>query len=170
LPDPADALAPAAILLLPLIGVTATSAYGTVVLLAGRRAFLVTRIDIDPEFGETTDNVAREAASRLRQAVAECAQQRTPRYLALAGLSAALATALLYLVVRGTIAVDGHPVATAAAVSATVAVTSAVVGSMVRAVPAGCVPVNYRGVIYQQCGSTWYQPQGSQFVVIAPPY
>ncbi len=65
---------------------------------------------------------------------------------------------------------DYHPVATAAAVTATVAVTSAVIGSMVRTVPAGCVPVNYGGMIYQQCGSTWYQPQGSQYVVINPPY
>jgi hypothetical protein len=65
---------------------------------------------------------------------------------------------------------DYHPVATAAAVTATVAVTSAVIGSMVRTVPAGCVPVNYGGIVYQQCGSTWYQPQGSQFVVINPPY
>ncbi|ACV33559.1 hypothetical protein [Accumulibacter sp.] len=63
-----------------------------------------------------------------------------------------------------------HPVATAAAVTAAVVVTSAVVGSMVRTVPAGCVPVNYGGMIYQQCGSTWYQPQGSQYVVINPPY
>ncbi len=63
-----------------------------------------------------------------------------------------------------------HPVATAAAVTATVAVTSAVIGSMVRTVPAGCVPVNYGGVVYQQCGSTWYQPQGSQYIVINPPY
>jgi len=63
-----------------------------------------------------------------------------------------------------------HPVATAAAVTATVAVTSAVIGSMVRTVPAGCVPVNYGGMIYQQCGSTWYQPQGSQYIVINPPY
>jgi len=65
---------------------------------------------------------------------------------------------------------DYHPIATAAAVTATVAVTSAVIGSMVRTVPAGCVPVNYGGYIYQQCGTTWYQPQGSQYVVIAPPY
>jgi hypothetical protein len=63
-----------------------------------------------------------------------------------------------------------HPIATAAAVTATVAVTSAVVGSIVRSVPAGCVPVNYGGLVYQQCGSTWYQPQGSQYVVINPPY
>jgi hypothetical protein len=65
---------------------------------------------------------------------------------------------------------DYHPVATAAAVTATVAVTSAVIGSMVRTVPANCVPVNYGGMVYQQCGSTWYQPQGSQFIVVNPPY
>lgn len=65
---------------------------------------------------------------------------------------------------------DYHPVATAAAVTATVAVTAAVVGSMVRTVPANCAPVNYGGMIYQQCGSTWYQPQGGQYVVINPPY
>jgi hypothetical protein len=65
---------------------------------------------------------------------------------------------------------DYHPVATAAAVTATVAVTSAVVGSIVHSVPAGCVPVNYGGLVYQQCGSTWYQPQGGQYVVISPPY
>ncbi len=65
---------------------------------------------------------------------------------------------------------DYHPVATAAAVGATVAVTSAIVGSMVRTVPANCVPVNYGGMVYQQCGGTWYQPQGSQFVVVNAPY
>ncbi|MGO4330488.1 hypothetical protein AB4Z48_03360 [Cupriavidus sp. 2TAF22] len=65
---------------------------------------------------------------------------------------------------------DYHPVATAAAVTATVAVTAAVVGSMVRTVPPGCVPVNYGGMVYQQCGNTWYQPQGGQYVVISPPY
>ena len=65
---------------------------------------------------------------------------------------------------------DYHPVATAVAVTAAVGVTSAIVGSMVRTVPTGCVPVNYGGMIYQQCGGTWYQPQGSQYVVINPPY
>ena len=65
---------------------------------------------------------------------------------------------------------DYHPVATAAAVTATVAVTSAIVGSIVNAPPPGCVPVNYGGMVYQQCGSTWYQPQGGQYVVINPPY
>ena len=65
---------------------------------------------------------------------------------------------------------DYHPVATAVAVTAAVAVTSAVVGSIVRSVPPGCVPVNYGGIIYQQCGSTWYQPQGTQYIVINPHY
>ena len=65
---------------------------------------------------------------------------------------------------------DYHPVATAAAVTAGVAVTSAVVGSLVRSVPPSCVPVNYGGMVYQQCGGTWYQPQGSQYVVVNPPY
>jgi hypothetical protein len=65
---------------------------------------------------------------------------------------------------------DYHPVATAVAVGAAVAVTSAVVGSMVRSVPPGCVPVNYGGMVYQQCGGTWYAPQGSQFIVVSPPY
>lgn len=61
---------------------------------------------------------------------------------------------------------DYHPVATAAAIAG----TAAIIGSMVNSVPANCVPVNVGGVVYQQCGSTWYQPQGSQFVVVNPPY
>jgi hypothetical protein len=64
---------------------------------------------------------------------------------------------------------DYHPLATTAAVVA----TAAVIGSVVRSVPSNCVPVNYSGMVYQQCGSTWYQPQyvGSQvqYVVINPP-
>jgi hypothetical protein len=59
-----------------------------------------------------------------------------------------------------------HPVAAAAVVAGTVAA----VGSIVAAPPANCVPVNYGGVVYQQCGGTWYAPQGSQFVVVNPPY
>jgi hypothetical protein len=65
---------------------------------------------------------------------------------------------------------DYHPVATAAAVTAAVGVTSAIVGSIVHSVPSNCVPVNYGGMVYQQCGSTWYQPQGAQYVVVNPPY
>ena len=66
-----------------------------------------------------------------------------------------------------------HPIATAAAVTATAIVTSAVVGSIVYSVPPSCIPVQRGNVIYQQCGSTWYQPQyaGSsvQYIVINPP-
>jgi hypothetical protein len=66
-----------------------------------------------------------------------------------------------------------HPVGTALAVGATVAVTSAVVGSIVNSVPPSCVPVQMGAVMYQQCGSSWYQPQyaGStvQYVVVNPP-
>jgi hypothetical protein len=61
---------------------------------------------------------------------------------------------------------DHHPIATMAAVGA----TAAIIGSMVARPPAGCVPVNYGGMVYQQCGSTWYQPQGSQYMVVSPPY
>ncbi len=61
---------------------------------------------------------------------------------------------------------DYHPVAAAAVVAG----TAAVIGSMVRTPPANCVPVNYGGMVYQQCGATWYQPQGSQYVVVNPPY
>ncbi|TDN67117.1 hypothetical protein [Paraburkholderia sp. BL10I2N1] len=63
-----------------------------------------------------------------------------------------------------------HPVAAAAVVGTTVAVTAAAVGSMVATVPPNCVPVNYGGMVYQQCGGTWYAPQGSQYTVVNPPY
>ncbi len=67
---------------------------------------------------------------------------------------------------------DYHPVGTALAVGATVAVTSAIIGSTVNALPPACVPVQVGNILYQQCGSTWYQPQyvGSsvQYVVVSP--
>jgi hypothetical protein len=66
-----------------------------------------------------------------------------------------------------------HPVGTALAVGATVAVTSAVVGSIVSSVPPSCVPVQVGAVLYQQCGTAWYQPQYAgttvQYVVVNPP-
>lgn len=62
-----------------------------------------------------------------------------------------------------------HPARTAA----TVAVTAAVVGSIVRSVPPNCSTVIVNGISYSQCGSTWYQPQYSgssvQYVVVNPP-
>jgi hypothetical protein len=65
---------------------------------------------------------------------------------------------------------DYHPVAAAAVIGGAMAVTSAAIGSMHTTVPASCVPVNHGGMVYQQCGSTWYQPQGSQYVVVNAPY
>jgi len=66
-----------------------------------------------------------------------------------------------------------HPVGTAVAVTTAAVVTAAVVGSVVYTVPPSCVPVQIGNAIYQQCGTTWYQPQyvGSsvQYVVINPP-
>jgi hypothetical protein len=68
-----------------------------------------------------------------------------------------------------------HPIATAAAVTATVAVTSAVVGAIIRPaqLPSSCVQVIRFDVTYMQCGSTWYQPQyqGSDitYVVVNAP-
>lgn len=68
---------------------------------------------------------------------------------------------------------DDHPFATAAAVTAGVAITSAVIGSIVYSVPPSCVTTVVNGVAYQQCGSTWYEPRYSgttvQYVVINPP-
>ena len=66
-----------------------------------------------------------------------------------------------------------HPVATAAAVTATAVVTAAVVGSIVNSLPPSCSTVIVNGLAYQQCGSTWYQPQISgsttTYVVVNPP-
>jgi small-conductance mechanosensitive channel len=67
---------------------------GTQVMLGSKLAFLVTRIDIDPLVGETTHNVAREAARRLERAVTQYREQHTPRYLLIQTGWAALATAI----------------------------------------------------------------------------
>lgn len=65
---------------------------------------------------------------------------------------------------------DDNPVARAAIITGTVAA----IGSIVRQPPANCVPVVHQDITYQQCGSTWYQPQYSgtnvQYVVVSPPY
>ena len=66
-----------------------------------------------------------------------------------------------------------HPVAKGIAIGAAATVTAAVIGSIVYSVPPDCRPVVVNGFTYQQCGSTWYQPQyaGSQvtYVVVNPP-
>ena len=77
---------------------------GTLVMLGGKHAFLVTKIDVDSQAGETTQNVAREAGKRLERAIAERREQETPRYLAVAAGFAALGTllygAVLWLIFR----------------------------------------------------------------------
>lgn len=70
---------------------------------------------------------------------------------------------------------NDHPVATAAAVTTAVVGTAAVIGSIVHTLPPSCSAMTVNGVTYQQCGSTWYQPQYAgttvQYVVVnAPPH
>jgi hypothetical protein len=64
-------------------------------------------------------------------------------------------------------------VGTAMAVTATAMVTAAVIGSMVNTLPVGCTQVIVNGFAYQQCGSTWYQPQlagsSTTYVVVNAP-
>lgn len=59
------------------------------------------------------------------------------------------------------------------AVAGAVAVTAAAIGSIAYSIPSSCVAVVSGGVTYQQCGSTWYQPQYAgtsvNYVVVAPP-
>ena len=63
----------------------------------------------------------------------------------------------------------GHPLATAAAVTA----TAIAVGTIVASLPPSCTTVVTAGVTYQNCGGTFYQPmyQGSsvQYVVVNAP-
>jgi small-conductance mechanosensitive channel len=77
---------------------------GTRVLVGGKFAILVTKVDIDASAGETTQIVAREAATRLERAMAEWREQRSPKYLASAAGLAAVATlvygVLLWLLYR----------------------------------------------------------------------
>jgi hypothetical protein len=66
-----------------------------------------------------------------------------------------------------------HPVAAAAAVTAAAVTTAAVVGSVVYTLPPACTAVIVDGITYEQCGSTWYQPQfagtTATYIVVAPP-
>jgi len=67
----------------------------------------------------------------------------------------------------------GNPIVRGMAIGATAAVTAAVIGSIVYTLPPSCTTVIVNGVTYQQCGSTWYQPQvvsgTTQYVVINAP-
>jgi hypothetical protein len=64
-------------------------------------------------------------------------------------------------------------VGTAVAVGTAAVVTAAVVGSIVYSLPPSCSSVRIGNVTYQQCGSTWYQPQylGSdvQYIIVESP-
>jgi hypothetical protein len=64
-------------------------------------------------------------------------------------------------------------VARAAAVTAAAVTTAAVVGSVVHSLPPSCSAVDIDGITYQQCGSTWYQPQFAgttvNYTVVNPP-
>jgi hypothetical protein len=61
----------------------------------------------------------------------------------------------------------------ALAVAGAVAVTAAAVGTVAHSIPPSCTAVVSGGVTYQQCGSTWYQPQYAgtsvTYVVTSPP-
>lgn len=64
----------------------------------------------------------------------------------------------------------GHPVATAAAVTA----TAVAVGTVASTLPSsGCTGVSVGGAAYQRCGANYYQPTyqggGVQYVVVNPP-
>jgi hypothetical protein len=52
-------------------------------------------------------------------------------------------------------------------------VTAAVIGSVVNTLPPSCSSMIVAGVMYQQCGSTWYQPQisggNTTYIVVNPP-
>jgi len=56
-----------------------------------------------------------------------------------------------------------------------IGVAGLAIGSMITAaaLPPSCSTVSVNGITYQQCGSTWYQPQysGSQvnYIVVNPP-
>lgn len=68
----------------------------------------------------------------------------------------------------------GHPVARGVAFGTAAAVTAAAIGSIVYTLPTACAAVRVGNVSYQQCGSTWYQPQyvgtSVQYVAVNPPH
>jgi len=70
----------------------------TRVLIGGQHAFLVTRIDIDAQSGETTQIVAQEAGRRLERAIVEHQEQGSLRYLLIAA-AFSLAATLFYALV-----------------------------------------------------------------------
>ena len=88
------------------------SEVGTRVLVGDKLAFMVTRIDIDANAGETTALVAKETGKRLERAIVERREQHSLGYLATAAGFAAGATAvygaLLWLLVLGSRRLGGY--------------------------------------------------------------
>ena len=60
-----------------------------------------------------------------------------------------------------------------APVAAAVVATAIVVGTRVNTLPPACTVVIVNGLTYQQCGSTWYQPQfvgtSTTYIVVNAP-
>lgn len=59
-----------------------------------------------------------------------------------------------------------HPVARGVVAGAT---TAAIMGHYYNALPSGCATVHQNGMVYHQCGSTWYRTDGNQYVVVQHP-
>lgn len=72
------------------------SQYGTMVVLDGQPAFLVTSIDVAENIGEDTHVVADEARKRLERALIERREQSSRRYI-LRAVSYVAAASLFYL-------------------------------------------------------------------------
>jgi small-conductance mechanosensitive channel len=77
---------------------------GVVVQLAGKPVFTLTTWDVDPGSGETVAEAAAAAVERLRLAVAEYREQRSPRRIAFGVARVLLLTAIAYLLTRGVMA------------------------------------------------------------------
>jgi small-conductance mechanosensitive channel len=90
---------------LPQVTLEEMKDYGaTRILVGGQHAFLVTKVDIDEQAGETTQVVARETVKRLETAIKERRLQESPPYLAtraaFAGVATVLSALILWLLYR----------------------------------------------------------------------
>ena len=59
-----------------------------------------------------------------------------------------------------------RPVARGVVAGATAA---AIIGHHYNSLPSGCTVVNRGGIVYHQCGSTWYKTDGNRYLVVAQP-
>lgn len=116
-------------------------------------------------------NIAANRNVNINQNVNVNRNVNVDRHVGVVGGSAVVAPPV---VVGRPVVVDNyHPVATAAAVTAGVALTAAAVGTIVHSLPPSCSITTINGATYQNCNGTWYQPQyvGTQvnYVVVSPP-